>query len=52
MYARGGQGYWSNIETGNATSNTGNGGGGSQTRNSSSAGWAGGSGIVILKLNY
>jgi hypothetical protein len=52
MYAAGGQGYWSDTVSANAPANSGTGGGGSRSRNSGSSGWVGGSGIVILKLNY
>jgi hypothetical protein len=52
MYSVGGQGYWSNTVSGNATANSGNGGGGCRARNLVSDGWNGGSGVVILKLNY
>ena len=47
-YAAGGQAYWSNTVSGDATSNTGNGGGGSRTSEAVSAGWNGGSGVVII----
>jgi hypothetical protein len=49
MYASGGQSYWSNTVSANAPANTGNGGGGAQTRNALSNGWNGGSGIVIVR---
>lgn len=47
-YAAGAQAYWSNTVSGNATANTGNGGGGSRTSNAASDGWNGGSGIVVI----
>jgi len=49
MYASGGQGYWSNTVSANATANTGNGGGGSRTQNSASSGWNGGTGVAIVR---
>jgi hypothetical protein len=52
MYAAGAQAYYSNTVIADATANTGNGGGGARSQNSASAGWVGGSGVVILKLNY
>jgi hypothetical protein len=52
MYAAGGQAYWSDTVSADAPANLGGGGGGSRTRDAASAGWVGGSGIVILKLNY
>jgi hypothetical protein len=47
-YAAGGQAYWSDTVSGNATANTGNGGGGSRTRNAISQGWNGGSGLIVI----
>jgi hypothetical protein len=51
-YAAGGQAYYSNTVSANATANTGNGGGGARGQNSLSNGWNGGSGIVVLRLYY
>ena len=47
-YAAGGQSYWSNIVSGDATGNSGNGGSGSRTASAVSQGWNGGSGIVVI----
>lgn len=47
-YAAGAQAYWSNTVSGDATANTGNGGGGSRTTEAVSAGWNGGSGVVVI----
>jgi len=47
-YAAGGQAYWSNTVSSDATANSGNGGGGSRSSNAVSAGWNGGSGVVII----
>jgi hypothetical protein len=52
VYAAGGQAYYSNTVSADAPANSGTGGGGSRSQNSASAGWVGGSGVVILKLNY
>ena len=47
-YAAGAQAYYSNTVSADATANTGNGGGGARTANAVSAGWNGGSGIVVI----
>jgi hypothetical protein len=52
VYAAGGQAYYSNTVSANAADNSGNGGGGSRGQNSITNGWVGGSGRVIIKLNY
>jgi hypothetical protein len=52
MYAAGGRAYYSGGTNLTGAANSGDGGGGCRGQNSISDGWAGGSGVVILKLNY
>jgi hypothetical protein len=47
-YAAGGQAYYSSTVSGDATANSGNGGGGAKSQNAGSSGWNGGSGVVII----
>lgn len=49
-YAAGAQAYWSGpTVSANATANSGNGGGGARSSGAVSAGWNGGSGIVVIR---
>ena len=48
-YAAGGQAYYSSTVSADGAANSGNGGGGSRTANMASAGWNGGSGIVVIR---
>ena len=49
MYASGGQAYYSNKHLYPGATNSGDGGNGARSQNSASAGYAGGSGIVIVR---